>query len=123
MSWVTKLNEAKVEYARHREAAPWLEAVKRVLPGGVTCISTRVVLDLIDVTATTGNARKVAAAMRALGFVPLKSRQFMPGGFRGTTTRGWMKPVREKKSMDPAGNSSAGVAELEPTGGYHVISA
>jgi hypothetical protein len=119
MSWIEKLNHAKVDTVQHREHVPWLGAVRRALPSNIESISTRAVLDLIDMPATTGNARKVAGAMRVLGFVPLKSRQFMPGGFRGTTTRGWMKPVRQKNFTAPTGNPSDGVARVEPTGEYH----
>jgi hypothetical protein len=32
--------------------------------------------------------------MRELGFVPLKSRNLMPGGKRGTMIRGWARPLR-----------------------------
>ena len=43
---------------------------------------------------TTGNARRIGATMRALGFVPIKSRRLEPGGYRDTVTRGWTRPVR-----------------------------
>ena len=33
--------------------------------------------------------------MRFLGFIPIKSRRLMPGGYRDTVTRGWARPFRE----------------------------
>jgi hypothetical protein len=98
MAWMTRLNEAKVELAR-RSDDPWKEAVKRALPGGVTSISTVTLLDLLNIPSTSGNARRVAACMRALGFVPLKSRRLFPGGFRGTTIRGWARTARDQGGL------------------------
>jgi len=31
--------------------------------------------------------------MRSLGFIPLKSRRLMPGGYQSTVTRGWSRPL------------------------------
>ena len=92
MSWIEKLQRAAGP-ARHHQV-PWTGAVARALPGGVTCISTAAIFDLLDVPPTTGNARRLAKCMRALGFVPMKSRRLAPGGFRDTTIRGWARPVR-----------------------------
>jgi hypothetical protein len=89
MSWISKLEGAK------KPTVPWTSAVERVLPGGVNSISTVAILDLMDVPVTTGNARRIAAAMRALGFVPIKSRRLPPGGNRGTNIRGWARPERQ----------------------------
>jgi hypothetical protein len=62
-------------------------------------VSTAALLDLLRVPATTGTARRLAAVMRNLHFVPLKSRRLMPGGRAGNTvTRGWARPIREMKS-------------------------
>jgi hypothetical protein len=58
-------------------------------------MSTVALLDLLDVPQTTGNARRLAQTMRSLGFIPLKSRRLMPGGFRDNTIRGWARPIRE----------------------------
>jgi hypothetical protein len=93
LSWAEKLSRAVGPAVRRDQT--WTGAVARALPGGITSISTVAVLDLLDVPATTGNARRVATAMRALGFVPIKSRRLAPGGFRDTTIRGWARPVRE----------------------------
>jgi hypothetical protein len=123
MSWVARLNEARADTVQRRENVPWLGAVARALPPNVESISTRSVCNLIDVEPTTGNARKISAAMKALGYVPIKSRRLTPGGFRDSTIRGWAKPIRETKLPHPTGRPPAGAAGIEPTGGVHVIPA
>jgi hypothetical protein len=65
----------------------------------VEAISSVALLDLLDVPKTTGNARRLATNMRALGFVPLKSRRLAPGGFRDTTIRGWMRALRPTQAQ------------------------
>jgi hypothetical protein len=64
MTWIEKLQQANEPAARRDPT--WTGAVARVLPGGMTSISTVAVLDLLDMAVTTGNARRLAAAMRAL---------------------------------------------------------
>jgi hypothetical protein len=69
--------------------------LERALPPSVTSLSTVALLDLLDVPHTTGNARRLAQTMRDMGWVGLKSRRLMPGGFRDTTIRGWARPHRD----------------------------
>lgn len=111
MTWIEKLQRANEPAVR--PDVPWTGAVARALPGGISAISTAAIFALLDVPATTGNARRLAKSMRALGFVPIKSRRLAPGGFRDSTIRGWARPVRELKR-------SASATELEPKGGDHV---
>jgi hypothetical protein len=111
LSWIEKLSRTPGPAAR--PDVPWTGAVARVLPSAITMISTVSVLDLLDMPITTGNARRVATAMRALGFVPIKSRRLAPGGFRDTTIRGWARPVREL-------NRSARATELNVKGEHNV---
>jgi hypothetical protein len=97
MALLTKLREARIELeAQGRD--PWaakLEAAVR----GTDVISTSALLDLLRVPATTGTARRLAAVMRSLQFIAIKSRRLMPGGRAGNTvTRGWARPIREMKS-------------------------
>ena len=61
---------------------------------GMEAISTFALLDLLGLPKTTANGRRIAQTMRSLGFVPIKSRRLMPGGYRDTVTRGWARPVR-----------------------------
>jgi hypothetical protein len=105
MSWTGKIAQARAELDK-RAADPWRRVLERGVPANVTSISTVALLDLLDVPATTGNARRLARTMRSMGFIPLKSRRLMPGGFRQTSARGWTRPVRETRStptMKPAG--------------------
>ena len=72
MSFLGKLAQARAELEAHHED-PWrnkLEAAVR----NKDAISTAALLDLLRVPATTGTARRLAAVMRALHFIPIKSR-------------------------------------------------
>jgi hypothetical protein len=97
MSLLGKLAEARAELdARHED--PWGKKVKEAVRGK-DAISTAALLDLLRAPATTGTARRLAALMRSLNFIPIKSRRLMPGGRAGNTvTRGWARPVRKMKS-------------------------
>jgi len=96
MSWMERLARAEAEL-RERRSDPWKRALDRDLPANVTSISTAALLDLLDVPQTTGNARRLAQTMRSMGWVGLKSRRLVPGGFRDTTIRGWARPFRQIK--------------------------
>jgi hypothetical protein len=96
MGWLKEVELARLECIQQR-ADPWTERLERGL-GRVDAISSAALLDLLGVPATTGNARRLATTMRSMGFIPIKSRRLMPGGFRDTTIRGWARPVRELKS-------------------------
>jgi hypothetical protein len=109
MSLLGKLAQARAELdARHED--PWRKKVEAVLRGE-NAISTAALLDLLRAPATTGTARRLAAIMRSLHFIPIKSRRLMPGGRAGNTvTRGWARPVRKIKSsptMSNAGDAAA----------------
>jgi hypothetical protein len=97
MSLLGKLAQASAELeADHAE--PWRAKVEAAVRGK-DAISTAALLDLLRVPATTSTARRVAAVMRSLQFIPIKSRRLMPGGRAGNTvTRGWARPIREMKS-------------------------
>ena len=91
MSFLGELYQAKAELAELR-ADPFRQKIEAVVRGKEV-VSTAALLDLLDVPKTTGNARRVAKTMRALNFVPIKSRRLMPGGFRDTVARGWARPI------------------------------
>jgi hypothetical protein len=96
MSLLSRLH-ARVELDAHHED-PWQTKVEAAVRGR-DAISTAALLDLLRAPATTGTARRLAAVMRSLHFVPIKSRRLMPGGRAGNTvTRGWARPLREMKS-------------------------
>jgi hypothetical protein len=93
MSLIAKLREARAELDAHHDD-PWRIKVEGAVRGK-DAISTAALLDLLRVPATTGTARRLAAIMRSLHFIPIKSRRLMPGGRTGNTvTRGWARPVR-----------------------------
>jgi hypothetical protein len=97
MSLLKKLEEARAALdAQGRD--PWSARLENALQG-IEAVSTAALLDLLRAPATTGTARRLAAVMRSLHFIPIKSRRLMPGGRAGNTvTRGWARPFREIKS-------------------------
>jgi hypothetical protein len=104
MSFISRMREAARQLeASHRD--PWQPRLKRALEG-VEAMSTVALLDLVRAEPTSSNARRLAAIMRALGFIPIKTRRFMPGGFRDTVTRGWARPVRGAAPLLPSEQSS-----------------
>ncbi len=124
MSWVEKLHQAQAELTK-RDADPLREKVE-VVVRGMEAVSTVALLDLLGLPKTTGNGRRIAKTMRALGFVQIKSRRLMPGGYRDTVTRGWARPVREvgyrargeKVGSDPL-SASAHVATGQRKESHH----
>ena len=93
MSLLKKVEEARAELDAQGQD-PWSARLGNALHG-VDAISTAALLDLLLAKATTGTARRLAAVMRSLHFIPIKSRRLMPGGRAGNTvTRGWARPVR-----------------------------
>jgi hypothetical protein len=106
MSVLGRLAEARAELEA-QDQDPWHSKVAAAVRDK-DAISTAALLDLLRVPATTGTARRLAAVMRNLHFIPIKSRRLMPGGRAGNTvTRGWARPVRRMKSSPTICNTSA----------------
>lgn len=112
--FLEELRQARAELAK-RDADPLREKVETTVRG-MEAVSTIALLDLLDLPKTTGNGRRIAATMRTLGFVPIKSRRLMPGGYRDTVTRGWARPVRELRNSAPR-KKSAGAAAVSQAWG------
>jgi hypothetical protein len=113
MSLLERLRQASLKLAE-QESDPWCAKLEGHLRG-VEAVSTAALLDLLRAPATTGTARRLAAVMRSLHFIPIKSRRLMPGGRSGNTvTRGWARPVREIRSSPTMKN--AGDAGLDRQG-------
>jgi hypothetical protein len=112
MSVLSKLAEARAELDAHHQD-PWRKKVAAAVRDTDT-ISTAALLDLLRVPATTGTARRLAAVMRSLHFIPIKSRRLMPGGFRDNVTRGWARPVRAMRSSPTMYNASSNHLETFP---------
>lgn len=102
MAWIEKLRQELAE----RDADPLREKVEAIVRG-MEAVSTLTLLDLLGLPKTTGNGRRLAMTMRSLGFIPIKSRRLMPGGWRDTVTRGWSRPIREFKN-------STSIIKLKP---------
>ena len=108
MSFLGRIEQARNELAE-RSADPWRKKVEGAV-SGKDAISTAALLDLVRQPANTGTARRLAKVMRSMGFIPIKSRRLMPGGFRDTVARGWARPIRETRStptMKPTGAAGA----------------
>lgn len=97
MSWVETVRRAQAELSK-QNADPLREKVAATVRG-MEAVSTFALLDLLGLPKTTGNGRRVAQSMRSLGFIPIKSRRLMPGGYRDTVTRGWARPLREVRCL------------------------
>jgi hypothetical protein len=96
MALLAKLREARAELEADHED-PWHKKVEAAVLER-EAISTAALLDLLRAPATTGTARRLAAVMRSLHFIPIKSRRLMPGGRAGNTvTRGWARAFREQR--------------------------
>ena len=93
VSWSERLTQAKAKLAG-RDADPMRGKVAAIVRG-MEAISTAALLDLIGLPNTTGNARRISKTMQSLGYVAIKSRRFMPGGWRDTVNRGWSRPIRK----------------------------
>ena len=115
MSYLEQLARARAELSE-RTADPWQKRVEEAVRGK-EAISTAALLDLVRVPATTGTARRLARIMRSMGFIAIKSRRLMPGGFRDTVTRGWARPIRGIKSPPTMikNPSAAGASTAEGT--------
>ena len=94
LSWIERLHQLRAE-REERDSDPWRRVLERALPADLTAVSTVALCDLLGVRPNTGNARRIAKTMRAMGFLPIKSRKLLPGGWRGSEGRGWARPVRE----------------------------
>jgi hypothetical protein len=68
MSLIAELHRAQAKVLGNQDD-PWRGALERALPRNVMCTSTVALLNLLDFPVTTGNARRLARTMRALGWV------------------------------------------------------
>ncbi len=94
LCWTERLEQAKAEQAE-READPLRGMVEETVRG-MEAVSTAALLDLIGLPNTTGNARRISKTMRGLGYIPIKSRRLVPGGWNDTLCRGWARPLRKQ---------------------------
>lgn len=93
MSFIEKMREAARQFEAPLPPDPWQKRLEKAL-AGIEGMSTVALLDLVGARPTTQNARRLAAIMRELKFIPIQSRRLMPGGYRDTVSRGWARPMR-----------------------------
>jgi hypothetical protein len=103
VSLIEKLHRAKLELSQG-ENDPWRRLLERALPADAVCTSSVALLALLGFRASTGNARRLARTMRAMGWVGIKSRRLAPGGWRTTECRGWSRPLRQAGRTQPTGH-------------------
>lgn len=104
MALLSRLHEARAQLDVQGED-PWYARLDNALHG-CEAISTAALLDFLRTRATTATARRLAAVMRSLQFIPIKSRRLMPGGRAGNTvTRGWARPLRYTRSSPTTSNA------------------
>ncbi len=108
--FLERLEKAQAELAE-RAADPLRKQVEAIVRG-MEAVSTVALLDLLGLPKTTGNARRISPTMRSLGFVPIKSRRLMPGGYRDTVTRGWARPIREFSQTNSKHGGKVGASQL-----------
>jgi hypothetical protein len=114
MAFLDRMREA----ARQAEVLPrdpWESHLRRALKD-VEAMSTAALLDLLRADPTTSNARRLAGIMRELNFVPIKTRRFMPGGFRDTVTRGWARPLRSLPISEKVKSQKCTTSYVSSTG-------
>jgi hypothetical protein len=104
LSFTARLEQAKAELAE-RGDDPLRERVAAAV-AGFDALSTVAILTSIGLAPSTGNARRISKTMRALGYIPIKCRRLVPGGWHDTLCRGWARPVRTSP------NEGAKVASL-----------
>ncbi|HEX5323080.1 MAG TPA: hypothetical protein VFW40_04785 [Capsulimonadaceae bacterium] len=96
VSFKERLRKAQAEIAQHS-----VDPLRRLVEANVrgqNAIGTAPLLDLLGLPKTTANGRRLAQTMRSLGFVPIKSRRLLPGGYTDTVTRGWARPIKVARS-------------------------
>ena len=114
MAFLERLQLARNEAKEN--ADPWRKKVEAAVRDMDT-VSTAALLDLLRVPATTATARRLAAIMRALNFIQIKSRRLMPGGLTGNTcTRGWARPIRGTKSSPTMMQNAGAAGQLKHQG-------
>ena len=69
VSWLEKLRQGLAEQSE-RASDPWRRVLERALPADVTAVSTVALCNLLGIRPTTGNARRIARTMRAIGIFP-----------------------------------------------------
>lgn len=101
--FVTKLHEAQAEMAARDSADPWWVRLERVRGqighDGIERISTQAVFDYLEVLQRSrgaGACRRLAQAMRGLGWSPVRVRDLTRGGYK-EQVRGYCRAASRRK--------------------------
>jgi hypothetical protein len=104
MSWLSKLQEAKVEMAA-RNVDPWrlpLERVRgKVDYDGIERVTTQMLLDVLQVpqrSRTAGAYRHLAKIMAELGWTAVRVRDLTRGGYK-EQVRGYARDARCRSTV------------------------
>ena len=99
MSWLDKLENAKVEMAT-RNGDPWRPRLERVRgqvgDDGIERISTQTLFDHLEVfqrSRGAGACRRLAQVMRELNWTPVRVRDLTRGGYK-EQVRGYVRDGR-----------------------------
>jgi hypothetical protein len=110
VSVLAKLNAAKAEAGGSGGDDPWRLRLERVrgkidYHDGLERISTQTLFDILEVpqrARTAGTCRRLAAAMRQLGWSPIRLKDFARGGYL-EQVRGYCRQARSEP--EPVGHS------------------
>ena len=104
MSWLRKLEKAKVETAA-RTADPWRLPLERVCGkidfDGLERVSSQTLLDILDVpqrSRTAGTYRHLAKIMVELGWTAVRVRDLTRGGYK-EQVRGYCRDARYQSNV------------------------
>lgn len=92
-SFLERVAEESAKAKENCAKLPYHDQIERFVRNTET-ISTAAIQEHLGIGRNQQTAREIAPVMRALGYIPLKSRRFLPGGYKGTVTRGWTKPFK-----------------------------
>jgi hypothetical protein len=104
MSWLSKLEEAKVEMAA-RNVDPWRLPLERVRGktdyDGIERVTTQMLLDVLEVPQCrrrAGAYRQLAKIMAELGWTAVRVRDLTRGGYK-EQVRGYCRDTRCRSTV------------------------
>jgi hypothetical protein len=117
MSWLGKLEKAKVEIAA-RNGDPWKLRLERVIGksdyDGLNRVSSQTLMDILEVPQHSRRApvfRRVAKLMAELGWTAVRVRDLTRGGYK-EQVRGYARDVRCSSTVPNRERATAGSAPV-----------
>lgn len=96
------LEQIRSEAAKAEKIAtksPYHDRIERFV-SGQDMISTAAIQTHLGIGRNQHTAREIAPVMRELGYHPIQSARFLPGGHKSTIMRGWCKPCKVTRSTE-----------------------